>query len=116
MKKYVALSLLVFGAMAPWAAGCKKSEAATMQTQQLFQNTCARCHGADGKGGVPLSEGGPTPRNFHDHAFQMDRTDEQLKQIIKNGKGSMPAFNGLLDDDQIAGLVLQVRSFDKDNK
>ena len=109
VKKYFALLALLA------LAGCKKSEAATMQTQQLFQNTCARCHGADGKGGVPI-EGAPTPRNFHDHAFQMDRTDEQLKQTIKNGKGAMPAFNGLLDDDQIAGLVLQVRSFDKENK
>jgi cytochrome c oxidase cbb3-type subunit 3 len=97
--------------------GCKKSEAATMETKQLFASTCARCHGPEGTGGLPLFDGGPSPRNFHDHAFQMDRTDEQLKQTIKNGKGTgMPAFGAVLNDDQIAGLVLQVRSFDVEKK
>ena len=98
-------------------AGCTKAEGATPQTRELFANTCARCHGADGSGGVPLSEAGPSPQNFHDHAFHMSRTDEQLKQIIKNGKGTgMPAFGPLLNDDQIAQLVIQIRSFDEENK
>lgn len=86
-----------------------------MQAQQLFAATCARCHGADGTGGLPLWEAGPAPRNFHDHAFQSERSDEQLKQTIKNGKGvGMPAFGTTFDDDQIAQLVLLIRSFDRE--
>jgi mono/diheme cytochrome c family protein len=99
------------------ASGCKKAEGATMQTRELFTNTCARCHGAEGTGGLPVYEAGPSPQNFHDHAFQMSRTDEQLKQIIKNGKGTgMPAFGPLLNDEQIAQLVIQIRSFDGGNE
>ncbi|MFO0743209.1 MAG: cytochrome c [Labilithrix sp.] len=101
----------------PPSVGCKKAEGATLQTRELFTNTCARCHGADGAGGLPLWEAGPSPQNFHDHAFQMSRTDEQLTQIIKNGKGAgMPAFGPLLNDDQIAQLVIQIRSFDGETK
>ena len=95
------------------ASSCKKAEGATLQTRELFANTCARCHGVDGAGGMPLWEAGPSPQNFHDHTFQNSRTDEQLKQIIKNGKGTgMPAFGPLLNDDQIAQLVIQIRSWD----
>lgn len=106
--------MLALAAAAAWAGtGCKRSEAATSQSREVFVNTCARCHGADGTGGPPLLEAGPKPQNFHDHAFQMARTDEQLKQTIKNGKGTgMPAFGALLTDEQVALLVVQVRSFD----
>lgn len=98
-------------------SGCKKAEGANLQTHELFTNTCARCHGADGAGGLPLWEAGPSPQNFHDHAFQASRTDDQLKQIIKNGKGTgMPAFGPLLNDEQIAQLVVHIRSLDGEKK
>jgi cytochrome c oxidase cbb3-type subunit 3 len=95
--------------------GCKRSDAATAaQGQELFTNTCARCHGAAGTGGLPLYAGGPSPRNFHDVDFQNSRTDEQLKQTIKNGKGSgMPAFGTTFDDAQLTALVEQIRLFGK---
>lgn len=102
-------------AAAAAGSGCKRSEAATLQSRELFTNTCARCHGSDGSGGPPIAEAGPAPRNFHDHAFHMQRTDDQLKQTIKNGKGTgMPAFGALLTDQQIAELVVHVRGFDEE--
>ena len=94
-------------------AGCTRSEAATTQSRELFTNACSRCHGQEGTGGVPLFEGGPSPRNFRDHEFQASRTDEQIKQTIRNGKGTgMPPFGATFDDTQLAALVLQIRSFD----
>lgn len=107
----VVASLLV--ALAACACGCKRSEAATTESRELFASACARCHGADGSGGLPLFEGGPSPRNFRDHDFQLSRTDEQLKQTIRNGKGSgMPPFGTTFDEAQLDALVLQIRSFD----
>jgi cytochrome c oxidase cbb3-type subunit 3 len=97
--------------------GCKRSEAATAQSQELFVSACARCHGQQGTGGLPLYEGGPAPRNFHDHEFQLSRTDEQLKQTIKNGKGTgMPPFGTTFDDAQLGNLIAQIRSFDPERK
>jgi mono/diheme cytochrome c family protein len=95
------------------AAGCRKSSAATLEARDLFAATCARCHGVDGAGGEPSTDGGPTPRNFRDHAFQVSHTDEQIRATIKNGKGSMmPPFATVYTDEQIAGLATYVRGFD----
>lgn len=97
------------------AAGCEKKTDAG-QGRDLFATTCARCHGADGSGGLPVFDGGPSPRNFHDHAFQRERTDEQIKLTIVNGKGSgMPSFGTLFDDAQLRSLVAHVRSLDPEN-
>lgn len=112
---FVGLALLGFPVAIVSTSGCKKAEASP-QSRELFTNTCARCHGADGTGGLPLWEAGPSPQNFHDHAFQASRTDEQIMTVIRNGKGTgMPAFGALLSDEQIMQLAMQVRSFDKAN-
>ena len=73
---------------------CTRSHAAEAANgKDLFASTCARCHGAEGSGGLPLYAGGPSPRNFRDHQFQTSRSDEQLRMIIVNGKGTgMPPF------------------------
>jgi mono/diheme cytochrome c family protein len=93
--------------------GCQKKEDTTAQARDLFAGTCARCHGPDGTGGVPLFDGGPSPRNFHDHSFHAARTDEQIKQTIVNGKGTgMPAFGATFNDAQLNALVAYVRGFD----
>jgi mono/diheme cytochrome c family protein len=77
----------------------------------LFDSACAKCHGSDGKGGVPSAEGQPAPRNFRDPEFHASRTDDQLKRAIRQGKGPMPPFGALFDDAQTANLVLYIRSF-----
>ena len=112
MRSAVLLCLLA----ATFVVGCKRSEAAeTAQGGQLFSMACARCHGPEGRGGLPLYAGGPSPRNFHDEAFQGSRTDEQLKQTIKTGKGTgMPPFGATFDDAQLTALVAQIRRFGKE--
>jgi cytochrome c oxidase cbb3-type subunit 3 len=93
----------------------KKADAA--QGRDLFASTCARCHGANGAGGLPVFDGGPSPRHFHDHTFQNERTDEQLKLTIINGKGTgMPSFGTIFDEQQLRSLVAHVRSFDPENE
>lgn len=116
MDRVVALSLMLGVSVTSTgiggATGCEKKADASAG-RRLFVSTCARCHGAEGTGGVPLFDGGPSPRNFHDHDFQKARTDEQLKLTIMNGKGTaMPQFGTSFSDAQITSLVRQVRSFD----
>jgi cytochrome c oxidase cbb3-type subunit III len=100
-------------------AGCKRSQASESMPQgsALFAGACARCHGLDGSGGLPVSPGGPSPRNFRDHAFQAAHTDEQIKTTIVQGKGTaMPAFGDLFDDAQLRALVAHVRSLDEETR
>jgi len=100
--------------LAVMSIGCKKKEESPQaQGRELFVNTCARCHGTEGTGGPPPAPGAPSPRNFHDHEFQLTHTDDQLKQTIRTGKGTaMPAFAGMFNDAQLAALVTHIRSFD----
>jgi len=96
------------------SGGCKRQPGAGdshAETKRLFDSVCGKCHGSDGKGGVPSAEGQPAPRNFCDAAFQASRTDDDLRKIIKQGKGPMPPFGALLDDRQLTQLVAYIRGF-----
>jgi mono/diheme cytochrome c family protein len=110
--------VLAFGAVlgaAIFGAGCKRKEIegdTHAEAKHLFDSICAKCHGTDGRGGVPAAEGLPPPRNFCDHAFQASRTDEELKRVIRAGKGQMPPFGALFDDTQLTLLVAYLRGFD----
>ena len=100
-------------AMAFVCGGCEKKGPDRGEGQTLFASTCARCHGPDGSGGLPLFDGGPSPRNFHDHAFHASHSDEQIKLVIVNGKGAgMPPFGATFTDAQLDALVAHVRGFD----
>ena len=108
-RPWLLLALVLVGGL-----GCSK-KADPAEGRTLFANACARCHGAEGSGGLPVFAGGPSPRNFHDHDFQNQRSDEQLKLTIVNGKGtSMPPFGTTFTDAQLCALVAHVRSFDTD--
>jgi mono/diheme cytochrome c family protein len=96
------------------APGCKRQEIAgstRAEAKHLFDSICAKCHGADGKGGVPAAEGQPAPRNFCDAKFHAERSDADLKKAIREGKGPMPPFAALFDETQTALLVEYIRGF-----
>ena len=95
---------------------CSRAEADAPRGEALFAGTCARCHGADGAGGLPVASG-QTPRNFRDHAFHVSRSDADLKRTIREGKPpGMPPFGTTFDEAQLAALVTHLRSLDPDGK
>jgi len=73
----------------------------------LFKQKCSMCHGVDGKGYSALK----TP-DFTDPKVQASLTDEEITEVIKNGKKgtAMPAFGDKLSDEQIKSLVTYIRS------
>src|SRR5262245_37663939 len=78
----------------------------------VYASKCAVCHGKDGKG-MPnwRSKGQP---DFTNATWQKSRTDAQLTDATKNGKGKyMPAFKAKLSDDEIAAVVARIRAFGK---
>lgn len=113
--RIAASMVLLLGVLPACSKPTQASDGA--QGKTLFVNNCARCHGAEGTGGLPVFEGGPSPRNFRDHAFHAERTDAQIKMTIVNGKGSgMPPFGTLFDEAQLDALVQHVRSLDPEGK
>jgi len=92
------------------------------QGQQLYAETCASCHGANLEGQPDWrrrNENGRMPAPPHDatgHTWH--HADRQLFTITKLGVGAivpgyesdMPAFEGILSDDEIAAVLAYIKS------
>jgi mono/diheme cytochrome c family protein len=77
----------------------------------LYNVSCAGCHGRDGKGqGAQRPPGAQLP-DFSDPQFQAQRTDAQLTQVLREGRGMMPPFGKQLNDQGLEALVGKVRRF-----
>jgi mono/diheme cytochrome c family protein len=50
------------------------------------------------------------PRNLTDPAFQAKFTDADLRQVIRVGKGQMPAFGGMMADEDLGYVITFIRS------
>ena len=76
---------------------------------RIFQRTCSSCHGADGRGS--WRAGLITrPRDLTSVEFQSHMTNDQLRHSLRVGKGQMPAFGGLMGDDDISDVIAFVRT------
>ncbi len=87
----------------------------------IFNQRCQTCHGADGTGNGPAAAAlNPKPRNYTDAAWQASITDEKIGQTIVKGGAEMklsplmPPNPDLADKPAVvAELVKKVRSFKK---
>jgi len=69
----------------------------------LYTTHCAVCHGANGQ---PVMPGAPNFRRME----SLMRPDMQLLPAIKNGKGGMPGFFGILRDQEILDVIAYLRT------
>jgi cytochrome c6 len=74
-----------------------------MRGQQLFQMHCAACHGLRGEGVLPEA-----PK--FQQGQRLEQPDMMLMQSIKTGKNKMPAFFGILKDQEILDVLGYVRT------
>lgn len=90
--------------------GTAQNATPEMNEQQLIQegdkiyhNVCIACHQANGEGiaGIYL------PLNNNPLLTTDDPT--YFVATVLHGRGGMPAFSGLMDDEEIAGVVSYVR-------
>ncbi len=78
---------------------------------KIYAEKCSVCHGPNGKGDGPGGAAlNPKPRDHTDGKYMNSRTDEQLLTVIHNGKGAMPAWKGVLTEDQMHAVLKHVRS------
>ncbi|HTZ95418.1 MAG TPA: c-type cytochrome [Terriglobales bacterium] len=73
-----------------------------------FKAKCAMCHGADGKGATGMGKS----LGLRDlgSADVQGQSDADLTNIITNGKGKMPKYDGKLTKDQINDVVKYIRT------
>ena len=83
------------GAESAAAGGAPNAEAGT----EVFAENCSVCHGADGLGG----NGGPD-------LTTMPKAKEQAgaEEQVTNGGGGMPAFSGILSEEEIKNVAAYV--------
>ena len=87
--------------------------------EKTVTDRCVLCHGTGGKGDGPGGAAlNPKPRNWTDHTYMGTRTDDQLYDVIFNGKGAMPAWGklGILQPKEIRSAIMKVRTFDTQYK
>ena len=78
---------------------------------KIYAEKCSVCHGAGGKGDGPGGAAlNPKPRDHTNGAYMNARTDDQLLEFIRNGKGNMPAWKTVLSDEEIHAVLKHVRS------
>ena len=68
-----------------------------LEGEEIFANSCSGCHGADGDSGSSPALSSVVP----------PLSDEELTDVIVNGKGSMPG--NLVGDDDVPVLVDYLR-------
>lgn len=70
--------------------------------EEVYVETCARCHGADLGGGV-----GPALGEGSNAAA---RDDDYLISVVTDGRGRMPSFRRTLSTEQIERVVGYLRN------
>jgi cytochrome c6 len=81
--------------------------AAAEDASALYKSKCQACHGADGKGDTAAGKK-LGAKDFHDPEIAK-MSDADLIKATREGKGKMPAFK-TLSDDQLKDLVQYIRS------
>lgn len=98
----VSLFAMTLALLAPAASADEAKGAAA------YKAKCQMCHGPDGKGQTPMGKnlklkdlGSSDVQNVH---------DADMKTLIENGKGKMPAMKGKMTDKQIENVIQYVRT------
>ncbi|MEQ9618532.1 MAG: cytochrome c [Deltaproteobacteria bacterium] len=84
--------------------------------KEVFTNTCASCHGPEGKGdGVAAAALDPKPRDLSDSAYVSTLSNEHLYKVISEGGASvglspmMAAWGGVLSEQDINDVIAYIR-------
>lgn len=107
MEHPITLLLLAFLAF-PWTLDAQEGGVSAGKT--VFMNQCSICHGADGSGKTPMAQSlNVTIPDYRSETVQ-SLTDEDIKKVITEGKGTMPPVANLSAED-INNVIAFIRSF-----
>jgi len=83
---------------APLPQGSLAGEPALLKGRRIYLDRCAACHGQEGEGVVgPSFDDGKLLRDFDTVAAQIE--------FVRTGRGVMPQFGGVLDEDELRAVV-----------
>lgn len=130
----IAIGVIVFGTTALWYSTKQNSDSTfidpadqtlVIQGKAVYANNCASCHGAELQGQKNWRErlpNGRLPAPPHDETrHTWHHPDGMLFDIIKNGlipgktappnyQSDMPAYAGVLSDEEITAVLAYIKS------
>jgi mono/diheme cytochrome c family protein len=78
---------------------------------RIFKDMCVICHGPEGRGDGPQARIlSPEPQDFTNRAYMETKTDEELIDVTRDGRGPMPGFGDELTEQQIRDVVAYIRT------
>jgi mono/diheme cytochrome c family protein len=111
LRKTTFVFAVVVGAIVALSLAPPAGAADLANGKKVYADSCARCHGAGGKGdGAMAAYLDPKPSNFTDKALMGQRTDAQLKEVILQGKGAMPSYKDQMSEEVVDDVVAHLRS------
>jgi cytochrome c5 len=88
------------------ANACAEPKAAS-----TYKTSCAQCHGTTGEADTPAGKA------FNARSLKspevMKMSDEEMLALTKKGKGKMPAWEDVLTDDQLKGVIAYIHTLQK---
>ena len=111
-----------------WILAGTRTTRASVQAQAvdgkaIYAQRCEVCHGVEGDGNGPAAANlDPKPRDFRRGWYKIRTTtsgqlptDDDLVQVIANGMPgtTMPAWKGVLGDDEIRAVATYIKGFAK---
>jgi mono/diheme cytochrome c family protein len=109
-KNSLVIAALSVSAGAGACSSAPAAERPPVDPPGLYAQACAKCHAADGTGGLPMAVNGPRPIDLTAAAWQQSRSDAEIVAAIRTGRGAMPPFLDVLTAEQIDALGRYVRS------
>ena len=76
-----------------------------------YKAKCAMCHGPEGTGDTPMGKNLKLKDLASDDVQNVH--DSEMKTLLENGKGKMPAFKGKLTDKQLGDVIQFIRTLKK---
>ena len=83
-----------------------QAQDSSLTANPAFVSNCAKCHGKNAEG-----------RHFHGPSLISAKitaaSEDELRNIVTNGKGHMPKYKGKLTSDEIDAMVQQIKALNK---
>lgn len=106
MPRFILVISLIIG-----LAGCGRNE----RMDLLYAQRCLNCHGPGGRGDGPTALELPVGTPDFRETVQRKSTN-QIRRIIADGRGVMPAFDPALRPSEINDLLQMVRFLSREGR
>jgi hypothetical protein len=103
--------ILITALLAMFLLGCGRNE----RMDRLYAQRCMNCHGPGGNGNGPMAAALPgKPPDFRETVER--KSNSQIRKVIVEGAGIMPAFGPALSPSEINDMLQMVRFLSREGR